>query len=76
MQLHERPFAHRSEERVAGVGPPPTGWPDAADVDRPAETALRMTGDLVEVVRVDGADDQHVDIVRYWSGLALVARGP
>jgi hypothetical protein len=37
-------------------------------------TWLRLLRDPVEVVLVGGADHQHVDVVRYRSG--LVARGP
>ena len=76
MEFDQWSLAYRAEERVAGIGPAPDGWPEAADLDRPAEALLRLLGDRVEVVRIGGADDQHVDIVRYRPEFALVARGP
>jgi hypothetical protein len=56
MELDQRAFAHRCQEGVRRVRRGPGGGTDPADVDRTSEPILGCSRDLIEVIRVGGAD--------------------
>jgi hypothetical protein len=74
--LDEGPLSYRCQERVVGLRRLPCGGADAADADGALEPFPGRCGDLVEIVAVSGADDEHVDVMGNRAGFTAIPRCP
>ena len=72
--LDHRRAANLLAESIGGGVPLLAGA--LGDVDLAAQTLLSASCRVVDVVAVRAADDEHVDVVRSRSRLAVVASGP
>ena len=76
MKLNQWAFPHRCQEGVRRVRRGPGGGTDPADVHWTSEPILGCSRDLIEVIRVGGADYEDVYVAWDRARLPQISCGP